>query len=102
MQTIETTHKPNLKETEMQTNISPKFATKTAKIIAEIRNRTCIKIMDAQSLEEIFIDALNEYCTAVDEYYEEEYYIAIEDVRASAYDNGFADGYDVCYAENNS
>ena len=86
----------------MQTNISPKFATKTAKIIAEIRNRTCINNMDAQILEDILQAALNEYYMEVDEYYEEEYYIAIEDVRASAYDNGFADGYDVCYAETNS
>ena len=58
--------------------------------------------MDAQSLEEILQDALNEYFMAVDEYYEEEYYIAIEDVRTSAYDNGYADGYDEGYSENNS
>ena len=86
----------------MQTNIPPKFVGKTAKIIAEIRNRTCINNMDAQILEDILQAALNEYYMEVDEYYEEEYYIAIEDVRASAYDNGFADGYDVCYAETNS
>ena len=86
----------------MQTNIPPKFVGKTAYIIEEIRKRTCINNMDAQILEELFIDALNEYCMAVDEYYEEEYYIAIEDVRTSAYDNGYADGYDTCYSENNS
>ena len=73
------------------------FMVKTAKIIAEVRNRTCIDELDAEVIEEILQDELEEYCTLLNEYYEEEYYIAISSARSKAYDAGYDDGYDVGY-----
>ena len=83
----------------MQTIMTPKFVGKTAKIIAEIRNRTCIDDVDAQIMEEILQDALNEYYMELDGYYEEEYYIAISSARSKAYDDGHSDGYADGYAD---
>ena len=80
---------------------TPDFMGSTAKIIAEVRSRTCIDDVDVEVLEGILQDALNEYYSMVDEYYEEEYYIAITSARSKAYDDGhsdgYADGYDVGY-----
>ena len=86
----------------MNTNTisTPDFMGSTAKIIAEIRNRTCIDKIDTEVLEEILQDALNEYYSMVDEYYSmvdeyyaEEYYNAISSARSKAYDDGHSDGY---------
>ena len=71
--------------------------TKTAKIITEIRNKTFIDDVDAEVIEAILKDALNEYYDALNEYYVEEYHNAISSARNSAYDAGFDDGYDVGY-----
>ena len=80
-----------------KTIIPPNFMGRTANIIAEIRTRTGIDDVDVEVLEGILQDALNEYYSMVDEYYEEEYYIAISSARNSAYDDGYDDGYDIGY-----
>ena len=95
---IVTTQKPNLKETEMETIMSPNFTGRIAKIIAEVRS-TCIDKIDAEAIEvieELLQDELlelNEYCRMLDEYYIEEYHNAIARVRSKAYDAGYDDGY---------
>ena len=83
----------------MQTIMTPEFVGKTAKIIAEIRNRTCIDDVDAQIMEEILQASLNEYCMELEGYYEEEYYIALSSARSKAYDIGYDDGYNDGYSE---
>ena len=83
---------------------------RAAKIIAEIRNRSSIDDVDAEVIEKILQNALNEYYDELDGYYEEEYYIAISSARSIAYDeghsDGYADGYDIgyddCHAKNHS
>ena len=90
-----TTQKPNLKETEMKTE------TTMAKIIAEIRTVACIDDVDAEAIEKIVQDELNEYCRMLDSYYWEEHYNkycnGISSVRDDAYDEGHSDGYDDGY-----
>ena len=76
-----------------KTIIPPNFMGSTANIIAEIRTKTGIDDVDVEVIEKILQDALNEYYSMVDEYYEEEYYIAISSVRNKAYDDGHSDGY---------
>ena len=87
----------------MNTITTPDFMGRIAKIIAEVRT-TCIDKIDAEVLEviEALLQAsLNECFTMVDEYYEEEDYIAIASARSRAYaaghSDGYADGYDVGY-----
>ena len=77
------------------------FARKIAKIIAEIRNRTCIED-DAEVIKEILQGELNEYYDELNEYYEEEYYSAISSARTIAYEEGYALGYDDGYANGHS
>ena len=72
------------------------FMERTAKIIAEVRNRTCID-EDAEVIKEILQYELKEYYNELEEYFEEEYYIAIARARNSAYDDGYDDGYDIGY-----
>ena len=85
---------------------TPNFERKTAKIIAEIRNRTCIDDVDAEAINEILQESLNEYLMMLDGYYEEEYYIAVSRAKNSAYDkghsDGYADGYDDGYDDGRS
>ena len=81
---------------------TPNFMVKTAKIIAEVRARTCIDDVDAEVIEEILQNELTEYYRMLAGYYEEEYYNAIASARTSAYDNGYADGYDIGYDEGHS
>jgi flagellar biosynthesis/type III secretory pathway protein FliH len=57
------------------------FMVKTAKIIEEVRARTCIDKIDTEVLEEILQDALNEY---YDDGYYEGYY--------EGYDEGYDEG----------
>ena len=77
------------------------FMDRAAKIIEQVLLRTCIDKIDAEAIEEILQDALNEYHDELNEYYEEECYIAISSARNKAYDDGhsdgYADGYDVGY-----
>ena len=79
------------------------FMDRTAKIIEEMRNRSRINVVDTEVIEAMLKDAFNEYCDALNGYYEEEYYIAISSARSKAYDDGhsdgYADGYDVGYAD---
>ena len=65
------------------------FMEKTARIIAEIRTRTCIDDVDA----EVIKDALNDHYRMLDGYYAN----ALNTARNTAYDEGFDDGYDVGY-----
>ena len=73
--------------------MKPYFMDITAKIITEIRTRTCIDKIDTEVLEEILQDSLNEYCTLLNEYYAEEYYIAISSARSKAYDDGYSESH---------
>ena len=73
---------------------TPDFMGSTEKILAEVRTKTCIDDVDVEVLKGILQNALNEYYSMVDGYYEEEYYNAISRVRNSAYDSGYDDGYD--------
>ena len=103
--TIVTTQKPNLKETEMKPIKTPDF-TGITKLVKEIQTQICIDDADVEILDEILQDGLNEYCTLLNGYYEEEYYIAISSARSKAYDDGhsdgYADGYDVGYLDGQS
>lgn len=72
------------------------FMERTAKIIAEIRNRTCMD-EDAEVIKELLQDELTEYCFVLNGYYEEEYFNAISSARSKAYDAGWSDGYDDGY-----
>ena len=83
----------------MNTNMKPDFMAITAKVIAEVRNSTCIDDADVEILEGLLKDELNGYYKRIDDYYEEEYYNAISSARNSAYDNGYADGYNEGYDE---
>ena len=65
--------------------MKPDFMEKTARIIAEVRNRTCIDKIDTEVLEvleEILQDALNEYYDELHGYYD------------AGYDDGYALGDD--------
>ena len=85
---------------------TPNFMVKTAKIIAEMRARTCIDDVDAEVIEEILQNKLTEYYRMLEGYYEEEYYNAISSARSKAYDeghsDGYANGYDVGYDDGHS
>ena len=73
------------------------FSSKNAKVIAEIQARTCIDQVEAEIIKELLQAALNEYCSMLDEYYEEDYYNALASARSKAYDDGHSDGYDDGY-----
>ncbi len=73
------------------------FMVKIANILAEVRARTCIDELDAEVIEAILQDSLNEYFVMLDGYYEEEYYNAISSARSRAYDDGHSDGYNIGY-----
>ena len=81
----------------METIMPPNFMGGAAKIIAEVRNSICLDDVDAEVLENILQESLNEHYRMLDEYYAEEYYNALNTARNSAYDDGFDDGYDVGY-----
>ena len=61
------------------------FMNRAAKIIADE--------IDTEVIKEILQDSLSEYCTLLNEYYAEEYYIAVASARNKAYDDGHSDGY---------
>ena len=80
--------------------MKPNFRGRTAKIIAEIRNRTCIDDVDAEVIEEILQAALIKYCRELDGYYDAGYAAgwvngksSLEGDVDSAYDEGYALGY---------
>ena len=73
------------------------FMVKTAKIIAEIRNRTCVDD-DVEVIKEILHDALHE---CYDEGYDDGYAACksiLEGDVANAYDDGYSLGYDDGYS----
>ena len=80
-----------------------KFMDRAAKIIEEVLARTCIAKSDTEVLEEILQDELKAYYAELEEYYIEEYHIALSSARNIAYDDGhsdgYAEGYDVGYFE---
>ena len=73
--------------------MTPDFMGRIAKIVEEVSARACVDKIDTEVLEDILQDSLNEYCTLLNGYYEEEYYIAISSARSKAYDDGHSDGY---------
>ena len=78
--------------------MTPNFMGIAAKIIAQVRTRTCVDKIDTEVIKEILQDELDEYCRMLYGYYEEEYDTAI----SSAYDEGYALGYDDGYANGHS
>ena len=88
---------------EMKPEIKPpKFERKIEKILAEIRTIACIDDVDAEAIEKILQDALNEECRMLDSYYWEEYYNAITSAQHRAYDEGHSDGYSLGYDDGHS
>ena len=77
--------------------MKPNFMGKAANIMADVRNSTCIDDVDAEVINGILQEALNEYYDELHEYYEEEYYIAVASARNIAYDDGHSDGYSEGY-----
>ena len=83
---------------------------KAAKIVKEIQTKTCIDGVDAEVIEKILQDELNEYCRMLEGYYAEEYAEeysnAITSAQHRAYDeghsDGYADGYDIGYDDGRS
>ncbi len=69
----------------MNTIMKSDFMGKTAKIIAEIRNRTCIDDNDAEVIKEILKAAIHEY---------------YEVGHSDGYDDGYENGYADCHAKN--
>ena len=80
--------KHNLKATEMKTITTPNFKSRAAKIIADIRNITCID--NTEIIVDILKDALEEY------YYSDQndgYYEGRSDGYALGYDDGYDDAF---------
>ena len=71
--------------------------TTIAKIMEDVRAKTCIDKIDVEVIEAILQASLNEYFVMLDGYYEEEYYNALSSARNKAYDDGYDAGYDVGY-----
>ena len=77
--------------------MKPDFMKSAAKIIAEIRTKTCIDDVDAEAIEELLKAGLKAYYAELEDYHIEEYHNAMNRARNVAYDDGFDDGYDVGY-----
>ena len=73
--------------------MKPYFMDITAKIIAEVRARTCIDIIDTEVLEEILQYELNEYYYELDEYYINDVYNEVSRAHRTSYDGGYDAGY---------
>ena len=69
------------------------FMDRAAKILADVRTRTCIDDVDAEVIEEILQDKLNEECRMLNGYYWEEYYNELTSAEHRAYGEGYYDGY---------
>ena len=91
------------------------FSVSTAKIIAEVRNRTCIDKIEAEVLEDILNDALIKYHNEVFTYGHsigyDDGYVAGDDAgydagytdgRAYGYTEGHSDGFSAGYSEGHS
>ena len=69
----------------METIMPPNYMGGAARIIAEIRNRTCIDDNDAEVIKGILKAAIHEY---------------YEDGHSDGYDDGYEHGYVDCRAKN--
>ena len=72
----------------------------TETIMTDFMNRAAKIIageIDTEVIKEILQDSFSEYCTLLNEYYAEEYYIAVASARSKAYDDGHSDGYESGY-----
>ena len=83
----------------MKTIMAPKFMDRAENIVEEVLLRTCIDDADAEVIEELILNALNEYYDELNEYYEEEYYNEVSRARNASYDDGHSDGYEEGYAD---
>ena len=79
--------------------MKPYFMDITAKIIAEVRNRTCIDTIDTEVLEEILQYELNEYYYELDEYYINDFYNEVSRAHRTGYDEGNSEGYSEGHSE---
>ena len=71
--------------------MKPDYMDRTAKIIAEVRTRTCIDKTDTEVLEDILQYELNAYCRELSDYYHDGY--------GDGYDEGYALGYSEGHSE---
>ena len=76
-----------------KTIMPPQFRDRAAKIMVDVRNRTCIDDVDAEVIRKILQDELEEECRMLDCYYWEEYYNELDSARNAGYDDGYDDGY---------
>ena len=79
--------------------MKPDFMDRTAKIIAEVRTRTCIDKIDTEVLEEILQEELNKYYDELNEYYDDVYAEGRSDGYALGYADGRSDGYTLGYED---
>ena len=86
----------------MKTIMSPKFMDRAENIVEEVLLRTGIDGGDAEVIQELILNALNEYYDELNEYYEEEYYNEVSRARNASYDAGYEDGYNDHHSESHS
>ena len=86
----------------MKTIMSPKFMDRAENIVEEVLLRTGIDGVDAEVIQELILNALNEYYDELNEYYEEEYYNEVSRARNASYDAGYEDGYNDHHSESHS
>ena len=87
---------------DTKTSMTLNLMHRLSKISTDVSAVTGIDEVHAKALRELLEAALNEYCLALEEYYDEEYYVAIASARSKAYDSGYEDGYDTGYLDCNS
>ena len=75
----------------------PNFKVTIANIYTKIRTMTCIDKSDAEFIEKILQEAIDEYYTVLEGYYEEASFDTIDNALSKAYDAGHSDGYDDGY-----
>ena len=83
----------------MNISMTTKFMHRLSKIITEVSASYGVDEIHAEALEDSLKEKLNEYCLELDEYYIEEYHIAVSSARNKAYDDGHSDGYAEGYDE---
>ena len=86
--------------------MKPDFMVRTARIIAEVRNRTCIDD-DVEVIKELLQDELKEYYDALhdegsEEGYDAGYYAGSEAGYDAGYSDGHSEGYDNGYTDGKS
>ena len=86
----------------MNTITTPDSTRRIANIIAAMRTVACINDVDAEAIEKIVQDELNEECRMLDSYYWEEHYNSYCNEIASVRTGAYAAGYDEGYADGHS